>query len=164
MRCLVTPVLVLWRGYLVLKGFLVDGNHLQGTPGTLPFWVAVAAVLGFAMWGNDRRLAVREPRFMWPLPTYLVAFLWFLLFTVAGWMMTELAGTDDRITSTVHYSLFGAVWPAFLIATISQFAINDANYCESINGVQNLLGGWPRWRRVHTCLLLAGGGALSAGS
>jgi purine-cytosine permease-like protein len=57
--------------------------------------------------------------------------------------------------------MFGAFWLAFLIATLSQFAINDGNYYEAVNAAQNLLGGWRRWRRYHTCLLLAGCGALA---
>jgi purine-cytosine permease-like protein len=57
--------------------------------------------------------------------------------------------------------MFGAFWLAFLIATLSQFAINDGNYYESVNAAQNLLGGWRRWHRSHTCLLLAGCGALA---
>ena len=53
------------------------------------------------------------------------------------------------------------VWP-WIIATISQFAINDGNYYESINAGQNLIGGVARWRRVYTCLIVAAGGALVA--
>src|SRR6266516_4208058 len=53
-RYLVTPILILWCLYLVLKGFISDGGHLGGSPaGSLPYWVAVAAVIGFAMWGNE---------------------------------------------------------------------------------------------------------------
>ena len=62
----------------------------------------------------------------------------------------------------MHYSLFGAFWLAFIIATVSQFAINDGNYYESVNAGQNLLGGWRHWRRLYTCVAVAGGGALAA--
>jgi hypothetical protein len=58
--------------------------------------------------------------------------------------------------------LFGAFWLAWVIATISQFAINDGNYYESVNAGQNLIGGWKRWRRPFTCLLVAGGGVIAA--
>ena len=58
-------------------------------------------------------------------------------------MMDQLA-PERRLGSifryTVHYSLFGAFWLAWIIATISQFAINDGNYYESVNAGQNLLG------------------------
>jgi hypothetical protein len=76
-------------------------------------------------------------------------------------MMASLAGDGDRFTFTVRFSMFGAFWLAFLIATLSQFAINDGNYYEAVNAAQNLFGGWRRWRRYHTCLLLAGCGALA---
>src|SRR5207302_1124434 len=90
----------------------------------------------------------------------------FTLFTMAGWMMDQLAnakGDDSLIFRyTVHYSLFGAFWLAWIIATISQIAINDGNYYESVNAGQNLLGSIKRWPRVLTCLLVAGGGVIAA--
>jgi purine-cytosine permease-like protein len=162
-RYLVTPILILWCVYLVLKGFISDGSHLHGSPtGSMPFWVAVAAAIGFSMWGNEPDFwRYGRPSFNWPLPTYLFASLWFVLFTMGGWMMAQLAGKGDPYNFSVHYSLFGAFWLAFVIATVSQFAINDGNYYESVNAGQNLLGGWRSWRRVYTCLLVAGGGALA---
>jgi purine-cytosine permease-like protein len=167
-RYLVTPILILWCIYLVLKVFVADGGKLGGTPqgSGLPLWVAVSAVIGFSMWGNEPDFwRYGKPRFAWPLPTYLFAALWFVLFTMAGWMMADLSKSADPaqiFRYTVHYSLFGAFWLAWLIATISQFAINDGNYYESVNAGQNLLGGWRWWRRPYTCLLVAGGGVIAA--
>jgi purine-cytosine permease-like protein len=167
-RYLVTPLLILWGIYLVIKAAVSDGGHLGGTPAGpgLQFWVAVVAVIGFAMWGNEPDFwRFGKPRFAWPLPTYLFAGLWFVLFTVAGWMMAQLShGTSDAaiFRYTVHYSLFGAFWLAWIIATVSQFAINDGNYYESVNAGQNLIGGWHRWRRPLTCLIVAGGGVIAA--
>jgi purine-cytosine permease-like protein len=77
-------------------------------------------------------------------------------------MMAKLANSTDQATVfrfTVHYSLFGLFWLALIIATISQFAINDGNYYESVNAGQNLLGSWKPWRRIFTCVIVAGGGA-----
>src|SRR5919198_608583 len=167
-RYLVTPILILWCIYLVLKVFITDGGRLGGTPSGsgLPFWVAVVAVIGFSMWGNEPDFwRYGKPRPLWPLPTYLFSAIWFLLFTMAGWMMAELSRSTDSAAIfryTVHYSLFGAFWLAWIIATISQFAINDGNYYESVNAGQNLVGGWRWWRRPYTCLLVAGGGVLAA--
>src|SRR5712692_5706732 len=168
-RYLVTPILIVWCVYMVAKGFISDGGKLGGTPHasfSLPFWVAVVAVIGFAMWGNEPDFwRFGRPRFVWPLPTYIFAAVWFLLFTIAGWMMDELANAKDEagiFRYTVHYSLFGGFWLAFIIATISQFAINDGNYYESVNAGQNLVGGWKYWRRVYTCLIVAGGGVIAA--
>jgi purine-cytosine permease-like protein len=167
-RYLVTPILILWCLYMVIKGAIDAHGQLGGTPqgGGLPFWVAVTAVIGFSMWGNEPDFwRFGKPRFMWPLPTYLFAGAWFVLFTMAGWMMEQLAKTTDVAAAfrfTVHYSLFGAFWLAWIIATLSQFAINDGNYYESVNAGQNLIGGWSRWRRPFTCLIVAGGGVIAA--
>jgi hypothetical protein len=54
----------------------------------------------------------------------------------------------------VSYTLFGAMWLGFLVATVMQVAINDGNYYQMINGGQNALGQVPGWRRWHTCLLV----------
>src|ERR671923_95587 len=122
-------------------------------------WVAFQANLlvtlwdGFYGWGHVFTL------------TLLFAGAWFVLFTMAGWMMEQLAGTTDTAAAfrfTVHYSLFGAFWLAWIIATVSQFAINDGNYYESVNAGQNLIGGWRLWRRAFTCLIVAGGGVIAA--
>jgi purine-cytosine permease-like protein len=167
-RYLVTPLLILWGLYMVIKAAIGHGGDLGGTPqgSGLPFWVAVTAVIGFAMWGNEPDFwRFGKPRFMWPLPTYLFACFWFVLFVAAGWIMEELAKSADPAAVfryTVHYSLFGAFWLAFVIATISQFAINDGNYYESVNAGQNLVGGWGAWPRWLTCLLVAGGGVIAA--
>src|SRR5581483_5225035 len=125
-----------------------------------------AVVIGFAMWGNEPDIfRYGKPRFWWPLPAFGFALLFgFLLFSVGGWMMADLAQTADFgpvVRQTTEYSLFGAFWLAFVIGTISQFALNDGNYYEAINGGQNIIGGWKRWRRVYTCVLIAGGGAFS---
>ena len=80
-------------------------------------------------------------------------------------MMAALANSDDPATIfnfTVNYSLFGWFWLAWIIATVSQVAINDGNYYESVNAGQNLVGGWRLWRRRYTVLLIAGGGVLGA--
>jgi purine-cytosine permease-like protein len=168
-RYLVTPILILWCIYMVIKAFATDGGKLGGTPhatSSLPLWLAVTAVIGFSMWGNEPDFwRFGKPRFWWPLPTYVFACVWFVLFTIAGWMMEELAASSDPsviFRYTVHYSLFGAFWLAWIIATISQFAINDGNYYESVNAGQNLIGGWRAWRRPLTCLIVAGGGVIGA--
>lgn len=167
-RYLVTPLLVLWCIYMVLRAVIGHSSRLGGTPhgSGLPFWVAVVAVIGFSMWGNEPDFwRYGRPRFSWPLPTYIFAAFWFTLFVVAGWMMEQLANTSDTAAVfryTVHFSLFGAFWLAWIIATISQFAINDGNYYESVNAGQNLVGGIKRWPRVLTCLIVAGGGVIAA--
>jgi purine-cytosine permease-like protein len=164
-RYLVTPILIVWAIYMVAKGLIADGGNLGGSPqGSLPYWVAVAAVIGFAMWGNEPDFwRYGKPQFTWPLPTYAFALVWFLLFVMAGWMMARLAGgTANGFNFTVHYSLFGLFFLAFIIATISQFAVNDGNYYESVNAGQNLVGSLRNWKRLFTCAIVAGGGAIAA--
>src|SRR4051812_45936289 len=163
-RYLVTPVLILWCLYMVLKGVIADSGSLGGSPsGSLPFWVAVAAVIGFSMWGNEPDFwRYGKPRFTWSLPTYAVSAVFFLLFTMGGWMMAKLAGgTANAFNFSVHYSLFGVFFIAFIIATISQFAINDGNYYESVNAGQNLVGSTRNWKRIYTCLIVAAGGGIA---
>jgi purine-cytosine permease-like protein len=165
-RYLVTPLIILWVLYMVIKALATDSSKLSGTPSGagFPFWVAVVAVIGFAMWGNEPDVwRYGKPSFWWPLPSYFFAALFFTLFVVGGWMMAQLAGTTDTapvVRYATHYSLFGAFWLAWILATISQFAINDGNYYESVNAGQNLVGAWRRWKRWYTCLLVAGGGVI----
>src|SRR4051794_11562071 len=164
-RYLVTPILIVWCIYMVAKGLISDGGSLGGSPqGSMAFWVAIVAVIGFAMWGNEPDFwRYGKPRFAWPLPTYAFSLVWFLLFVMGGWMMARLAGgTGDAFNYSVHYSLFGVFFFAFVIATISQFAINDGNYYESVNAGQNLIGNAPGWRRLYTCAVVAAGGAFAA--
>ncbi len=167
-RYLVTPPIILWIAYLVVKGFAANAGSFGGTPPGpgLPYWVAVTSVIGFAMWGNEPDVwRYGKPRFWWPLPAFLFAGVWFVLFTIGGWMMAQLASSSDfgaQVRFITGYSLFGAFWLAWLLATTSQVAINDGNYYESINAGQNLMGTWRHWRRPFTCVIIAGGGVLAS--
>jgi purine-cytosine permease-like protein len=168
-RYLVTPLIILWVLYLVIKVLTTNSGILNDHPkggGGLSFLAGIAVVIGFAMWGNEPDIfRYGKPRFWWPLPAYAFALIFgFLLFTVGGWMMADLAHTANFspvVRKTTEYSLFGAFWLAFILGTISQFALNDGNYYEAINGGQNIIGGWRHWRRPYTCLIIAAGGALS---
>jgi cytosine permease len=168
-RYIVTPLIILWVFYLVIRG-LIDhsallGHHPKNTTG-LTFWQVVGTVLGFAMWGNEPDVyRYGKPRFTWPIPAFGFALaVGFLLFTVGGWMMAEFAHSSQFgtvIKFSTHFSLFGAFWLAWFLATISQFAINDGNYYEAINAFQNIFGSWRKWKRVYSCLICAGIGALA---
>jgi hypothetical protein len=88
-----------------------------------------------------------------------------ILFCAGGWMVAQVGSSSDfgpAIRNTTSFSLFGAFWLAWILALAGQVAINDGNYYEAINGGQNILGGWRRWRRVYTCLILAAGGGFAA--
>ena len=73
------------------------------------------------MWGNEQDFwRYGRPKFWWPIWTYLFAAVFFTLFTMAGWMMAQLAASNDPATIfnfTVNYSLFGWFWLAWIIAT-----------------------------------------------
>jgi purine-cytosine permease-like protein len=168
-RYIVTPLIIIWVLYMVIKGIATDssvlGHHPKNTSG-FAFWQMVGVVIGFALWGNEPDVfRYGKPKFWWPAPAYGFALAFgFLLFTIGGWMMAELSGTTEFgpiIRYTTHYSLFGWFWLAFFLATLSQFAINDGNYYEAVNGFQNILGGWKRWPRVFSCLICAGLGGLA---
>ena len=169
-RYVVTPLMVIWVMYLVLKATLTDHAELGGTPPDVleggGFWPLVGLVIGICAWGNEAdTFRYGKPRFWWSLSTYVFALTFgLLLFTTGGWMMARLADTTDfgqLVRFTTEYSLFGAFWLAWILATISQVALNDGNYYESINGCQNLLGSWHRWKRLYTCLVAAGLGAFA---
>ena len=169
-RYLVTPLIVLWVIYMVIKAGTTDSSQLhgigQGTTGGVGIYTLIGLVIGFAMWGNEPDIfRYGKPKFWWPGGAYAFALgLGLVLFAVGGWMMAKLANTADFgpvIRYTTEYSLFGAFWLAWILATISQFAINDGNYYESVNAMQNLIGGWRHWRRWYTCLVLAGAGGFA---
>jgi purine-cytosine permease-like protein len=168
-RYVVTPLIMLWVIYLVLKGVITDssmlGDHPKNTSG-FTLWQIVGVVIGFALWGNEPDIfRYGKPKFLWPAPAFGFALVFgFILFTVGGWMMADFANTTDFgpiVKYTTNYSLFGWAWLAFILASLSQFAINDGNYYEAINGIQNIFGGWSKWRRVYSCLICAGFGALA---
>jgi purine-cytosine permease-like protein len=168
-RYIVTPLIMGWVIYLVIRGILdhsaLLGAHPKNVAG-FTFWQSVGTVLGFAMWGNEPDMyRYGQPRFTWPIPAFGFALAGgFMLFTVGGWMMAEFAHSTDFgtvVRFATHFSLFGFFWLAWFLATISQFAINDGNYYEAINGVQNILGGWSRWKRLYSCMVCAALAALA---
>jgi purine-cytosine permease-like protein len=170
-RYLVTPLIILWVMYMVIKVLTTNSSILNHqpthVPGGLAFWPAVGTVIGIAMRGHQPDVfRYGKPRFWWPLGAYGFALIFgFLLFSVGGWMMADLAHTTDFgpvVRETTKYSLFGAFGLAWILGTISQYALNDGNYYEAINGGQNIIGGWKRWRLWYTCLFIAAGGGLSA--
>jgi purine-cytosine permease-like protein len=168
-RYVVTPMIILWVLYLVIRGIFDHSALLSAHPKNVAgftFWQSVGTVLGFAMWGNEPDLfRYGKPRFTWPIPAFTFALaIGFMLFTVGGWMMAEFAHSSDFgtvVRYATHFSLFGFFWLAWLLATVSQFAINDGNYYEGINAFQNILGGWKKWKRLYSCFVCACIGALA---
>jgi purine-cytosine permease-like protein len=168
-RYLVTPLIMLWVFYLIIKVLATNASVLGHTPKVAvayTFWQIVGVFVGFLMWGNEPDIwRYGKPAFWWPLPAFAWALVvGFMLFVIGGWTMAEIAGSTvygTVIQFTTNYSLFGFFWLAWFLATVSQFALNDANYYEAINGIQNLFGGWRQWRRLYACLICAALGAVS---
>ncbi|MHB8692612.1 MAG: cytosine permease [Solirubrobacteraceae bacterium] len=167
-RYVVSPVIMLWVIYMVAKGF-IDGKHLGAHPkATLHFnvWQLVGVIVGSATWGNEPDIfRYGKPKFWWPTPVFVISLgVGMTLFCVSGWMMAQFAGSSSFgtvVNFTTHYSLFGALGLCFILATISQFAVNDGNYYEAVNAVQNMFGGWSKWKRLYSCLICAGISALA---
>ncbi|MDQ2729483.1 MAG: hypothetical protein M3Y91_16850 [Actinomycetota bacterium] len=162
-RYVVTPVAIVWVVYLVLRVVFTHHHLLSAVPhaGTsLPMWAAIGAITGNDMWGNEPDVwRYGQPRFWWPLPAYAFAFFWSTVFIIAGWCVALLSASSDfsvQVRTLVHFSLFGSIPLGILLIGVTQAATNDGNYYESINVVQNLAGENPRWRRLYSCLLIAG--------
>jgi purine-cytosine permease-like protein len=168
-RYVVTPLILLWVAYLVIKGLLSGSHVLSSHPKNvlaLGFWQIVGVIVGSSMWGNEPDIfRYGKPKFWWPSPVFMFALgIGMLMFTVGGWMMAALAGSSNFgtvVNFTTHYSLFGLLPLAFILGTISQFAINDGNYYEAINAVQNMFGGWSKWKRLYSCAICAAISALA---
>ena len=168
-RYIVAPLIMLWVAYMVVRG-LIDhsaalGHHPKNVSG-LAFWQVVGLVTGFVVWGNEPDVfRYGKPKFLWPIPAYVVATcVGFLLFVIGGWMMAEFSGSSDFgavIRYATNFSLFGAFWLSWFLVTVSQFALNDGNYYEAINAFQNIFGNLKFWKRVYSCLVCAALGALS---
>jgi hypothetical protein len=170
-RYLVAPLMILWIGYLVIKGLVqIPGSVLlAGSKGqtALPFLAGIGVAIGSVMWGNEPDTwRYGKPRFFWPTLPMLVAFaVGLVLFVAGGWMMAALsmAGPYDfgpAFRYTVEYSMFGVLWLGAIVATVLQVAINDGNYYEMVNAGQNAVGAVRGWRRWHTCLVMAAIAAL----
>ncbi|MHB8693298.1 MAG: cytosine permease [Solirubrobacteraceae bacterium] len=164
-RYVCTPILVVWVLYLVIKGLTTDYNSLTITPkasssGVVGFMPGVGLIIGYLAYGSEEDFwRYGKPKFSWPAGAFAFAFIFgMVLCAVGGWMMAALAKTSNFGTVvhfTTAYSLGGVAVLTFIIATVTQFATNDSNYYGAINAVQNIMGGWSKWRRVFSCIVTA---------
>jgi purine-cytosine permease-like protein len=169
-RYVAGPATVVWVLWMVVKAFSqtsghVLSSHLAGT--ATPMAVGIIAAIGFATYGNEPdlfRYAHARLRSVIP-PLVAGLFIGQILFPLGGWILAARIHSTDfgkNFEEAVSLSLFGLSLLAFILATATQVAINDANYYESLNAGQNLIGGWRRWRRLYTCLIIMCGGAFMA--
>ncbi|MDA8068380.1 MAG: cytosine permease [Actinomycetota bacterium] len=170
-RWVAAPITVLWVLWMVIKGLATtNGQVLQShvhVAAITPFAIGVTIAIGFATYGNEPDLfRYAKPRVRSVVPPLAIGlFVGQLLFPIAGWIIAARVHSADfgkDVAGAVSFSLFGATILAFLLATATQVAVNDANYYESLNAGQNLFGGWSQWRRIYTCLLIAAGGGFMA--
>lgn len=170
-RYVAAPVTVLWVVWMVVKALTqTDGSvlhsHAQVSAST-PLVVGIIVAIGFATYGNEPDL-FRYARPSWRAvvpPLAIGLLIGQILFPLAGWILAARIHSADfgaGVSEAVSFSLFGFTILAFLLASATQVAVNDANYYESLNAGQNLLGGWRRWRRIYTCLIIAVGGGFMA--
>lgn len=170
-RYVVTPVMFVWLAYLCIKAFTTEGSAvLLAHPkavAPMNFSAAITLVIGFIMWGEEPDyFRFAKPKFWVGGKIYAFAILFgFILSGVGGWVMGQIAGTSNfgpAVRTITNYSLFGALWLAFIVVLLGQVAVNDGNYYVVTNAAQNLLGGFRRWKRQYTCLVAAALGGLAA--
>lgn len=163
-RWIAGPITVLWVFYMVVKALVTtDSNVLHSSmPGTAtsPLVLGIIAGIGFATYGNEPDLfRYAKPQIRAVVPPLVVGlFIGQILFPLAGWVIAARIQSADfgkGFGEAVQFSLFGLSFLAFLLATATQVAVNDANYYESLNAGQNLFGGWAKWRRIYTCAGIA---------
>jgi purine-cytosine permease-like protein len=168
-RYIVTPLLVGWVLYLVIRG-VAQGNVIGFVPKVTAPLSAVAAisiVTSLAIWGAEPDFwRYGKPRFWWPaLPLAFAFGFGMILFGMGGWIVARTSSSTafgPAVATVTHLSMFGLFWLAFIVILITQVGLNDGNYYESINALQNLAGGWKRWKRTYSALICAAGGALAA--
>jgi purine-cytosine permease-like protein len=167
-RYVAAPATLLWVVWTVIKALTSDSKVLDmhiGSGTAMAGGIAVA--LSFATYGNEPDLfRYAKPKVSAVVPPLAIGlFVGQILFPLAGWIMAARIDSGDNfkgVAEGVAFSLGGVAIIAFILATASQVAVNDANYYESLNAGQNLLGSIPGWRRIYTCALLAAGGGFMA--
>lgn len=163
-RWVAAPVTLVWVAYMVIKAFATSSStvlHSHASGVVAPaMMMGIIAAIGFATYGNEAdlfRYAKPSIKSVVP-PLALGLFVGQILFPLAGWIIAARIGSGDfgkGFSEAVSFSLFGFTFLAFLLATATQIAVNDANYYESLNAGQNLFGGFASWRRIYTCIIIA---------
>jgi purine-cytosine permease-like protein len=161
-RYIVAPIFVVWVTYTIIRALVIDTERFAADPpatSSLTLLGALALMVGASTWGDEADFwRYGKPKFWWPtLPLLFALFVGFIPFVSAGWLIADISAGDfsESISFITDYSLFGAVWLAFIIGTVGQQALQDGNYYIGINALQNLFGGIPGWRRLYSCAFAA---------
>jgi purine-cytosine permease-like protein len=170
-RWIASPLILIWVAWVVFRTFTSTSPEVLAStmPGTspLPIVTGIVAAIGFATYGNEPDLFRYAKPSMGSVvpPLFLGLLVGLVLFPIAGWIIAARIESGDFaavVAEAVSFSLGGLGLLAVILATPTEIAINDANYYESLNAGQNLLGGWSRWRRIYSCILIAIGGGFMA--
>lgn len=176
-RWIASPLILVWVLWMVFRTVTgtsgdVLASHLttdaNGQPlAIMPIALGIVFSLGFATYGNEPDLfRYAKPTISAVVPPLFIGLLvGQFLFPMAGWIIAariQDASLGAGVAEAVKFSLGGLAIIAFFLVTPTEIAINDANYYESLNAGQNLLGGWGRWKRLYTCLAIAIGGGVMA--
>lgn len=168
-RYVAAPATLLWVLYMLIRALLVTPGHVLSShpAGSSSMVLGIIVGISYATYGNEPdlfRYAKPGMRNCTP-PLAIGLVVGHILLPAAGWIMAARVHSGDFGTifsASVQFSLFGVAVLGFILATATQVAVNDANYYESLNAGQNLLGGWRHWRRLYTCLILAAVGGFFA--
>lgn len=176
-RWIASPLILAWVIWMVFRTVTgtsgdVLASHLttdaSGQPlAVMPFALGIVFSLGFATYGNEPDLfRYAKPKVSAIVPPLFIGLLvGQFLFPMAGWIIAariQDASLGAGVAEAVKFSLGGLAIIAFFLVTPTEIAINDANYYESLNAGQNLFGGWSRWKRIYTCVMIAAGGGVMA--
>ncbi len=168
-RYVAAPLTLLWVVWTLVKALVVTPGHVLAShaPGSATLAAGVILGISFATYGNEPDLfRYAQPRVRdCVTPLAIGLFVGQIVLPTAGWIMAARAGSGDFgkvFDTTAQFSLFGVAVLAFILATATQVAVDDANYYESLNAGQNVLGGWRHWRRLYTCIILAAVGGFMA--
>ena len=165
------PVMVLWGVYAIIKTLTsLNGGAVSSVPHpatTAAVFLAIGGMVGLSTWGNEPdvfRYALAGRRSWWNIPTLAISyFLGAFLFPIMGYLVATVSNQSDfskSIRFFADFTLFGAAGLMMVVLLVNQWAVQDGNLYIAINGVQNLLGRIPGYRRQYTVIGL---GLIAAG-
>jgi purine-cytosine permease-like protein len=165
------PVVIAWGLYATIKAFTtVTAHQLAAVPhaaSPASLFVVAGAMVGLSTWGNEPdvfRYAKPGRASRWNIPALVIPYvLGAFLFPIVGYMIATLSDQPNFAPAMKYFasfSLFGASAVMMAVLLVNQWAVQDGNLYIAINGAQNLLSRFPRWRRQYTVIGL---GLIAAG-
>jgi len=166
-RYIAGPMLIAWVVLTFVKATAACSSVVLAAPPTHPFSYALmlvsAAVIGYAVWGNeaDYWRYGKPGTLQSVIPLMAALLVGQVIFPITGWMMAHLTGITEEgaATNLMNQYAFGgfSIFAAAVLA-VSYFAVNDSGLYGAINGVANL----KKAPRKNVVAWLAITGALAA--